>query len=50
MTDAKLYLSDEPSLGLAPKTRIAVMEALLAIDLKESAMFIAEQKCRPSRG
>ncbi len=43
MTDAKLYLSDEPSLGLAPKLGIAVMEALLAIDLKDSAMFIAEQ-------
>ena len=43
MTDAKLYLSDEPTLGLAPKIGIAVMEALLAIDLKDSAMFIAEQ-------
>ena len=43
MTDAKLYLSDEPSLGLAPKLGIAVMQALLAIDLKDSAMFIAEQ-------
>jgi branched-chain amino acid transport system ATP-binding protein len=38
-----LYLSDEPSLGLAPKLGIAVMQALLAIDLKDSAMFIAEQ-------
>jgi branched-chain amino acid transport system ATP-binding protein len=43
MTDAKLYLSDEPSLGLAPKIGLAVMDALLAIDLKDSAMFIAEQ-------
>ena len=43
MTDAKLYLADEPTLGLAPKIGIAVMEALLAIDLKESAIFIAEQ-------
>ena len=43
MTDAKLYLSDEPSLGLAPKIGMAVMDALLAIDLKDSAMFIAEQ-------
>ena len=43
MTDAKLYLADEPSLGLAPKIGMAVMEALLAIDLKDSAMFIAEQ-------
>lgn len=43
MTDAKLYLADEPSLGLAPKIGIGVMEALLKIDLSDSAMFIAEQ-------
>jgi branched-chain amino acid transport system ATP-binding protein len=43
MADAKLYLADEPSLGLAPKIGIAVMEALLEIDLQESAMIIAEQ-------
>ena len=43
MTDAKLYLADEPTLGLAPKIGIAVMQALLAIDLQDSAMFIAEQ-------
>jgi branched-chain amino acid transport system ATP-binding protein len=43
MTDAKLYLADEPSLGLAPKIGIGVMEALLRIDLTASAMFIAEQ-------
>lgn len=43
MTDAKLYLVDEPSLGLAPKIGQSVMEALLRIDLKRSAMFIAEQ-------
>ena len=43
MTDAKLYLADEPSLGLAPKIGMGVMEALLAIDLKDSAMLIAEQ-------
>ncbi len=43
MTDAKLYLADEPSLGLAPKIGLGVMEALLKIDLSGSAMFIAEQ-------
>ncbi len=43
MTDAKLYLADEPSLGLAPKIGIGVMEALLKIDLSDSALFIAEQ-------
>lgn len=43
MTDAKLYLADEPTLGLAPKIGMNVMEALLKIDLSDSAMFIAEQ-------
>ena len=43
MTEAKLYLADEPSLGLAPKIGIGVMEALLKIDLTGSAMMIAEQ-------
>lgn len=43
MTDAKLYLADEPSLGLAPKIGIGVMEALLKIELIDSAMIIAEQ-------
>ncbi len=43
MADAKLYLADEPSLGLAPKIAIGVMEALLKIELSGSAMIIAEQ-------
>jgi len=43
MTDAKLYLADEPSLGLAPKIGKGVMEALLKIELSNSAMIIAEQ-------
>lgn len=43
MAKAKLYLADEPSLGLAPKIGIAVMETLLKIDLSDSAMMIAEQ-------
>jgi branched-chain amino acid transport system ATP-binding protein len=43
MTDAKLYLADEPTLGLAPKIGIGVMETLLKIDLKNAAMLIAEQ-------
>ena len=43
MTDAKLYLADEPSLGLAPKIGKGVMEALLKIELSGSAMIIAEQ-------
>ena len=43
MAHAKLYLADEPSSGLSPKIGIAVMEALLKIDLSGSAMIIAEQ-------
>ncbi|MFO1351488.1 MAG: ATP-binding cassette domain-containing protein [Gammaproteobacteria bacterium] len=43
MADAKLYLVDEPSLGLAPKISRAVIDALCAVDLQDSAMVIAEQ-------
>ena len=49
MTDAKLYLADEPSLGLAPKIGLGVMEALLKIELSDSAMIIAEAECRVVR-
>ena len=42
MADAKLYLIDEPSLGLAPKISKRVMEALWALPV-EGAMIIAEQ-------
>ena len=50
MADAKLYLADEPSLGLAPKIGIGVMEALLKIDLNHSAMVIAEQNIAVLKG
>lgn len=43
MADAKLYLIDEPSLGLAPKISQRVIEALVDIDLDGKAMVIAEQ-------
>lgn len=43
MADAKLYLVDEPSLGLAPKIGKSVVEALMALQLGDSAMVIAEQ-------
>lgn len=43
MVDAHLYLADEPSLGLAPKIGKGVMEALMSIELGDSAMIIAEQ-------
>ena len=42
MTEARLYLIDEPSLGLAPKISERVMEALWALPV-EGAMIIAEQ-------
>lgn len=43
MSEASLYLVDEPTLGLAPKIGKAVLDALLAIELGQSAMVIAEQ-------
>jgi branched-chain amino acid transport system ATP-binding protein len=43
MSDASLFLVDEPSLGLAPKIGKAVIDALMQIDLGSSAMIIAEQ-------
>lgn len=43
MADARLYLIDEPSLGLAPKISQRVVEALVDIDLDGKAMIIAEQ-------
>lgn len=43
MIDARLYLADEPTLGLAPKIGLTVMNALLDIELGQSAMLIAEQ-------
>ncbi len=42
MTEARLYLVDEPSLGLAPKISDAVMQALWELPV-EGAMIIAEQ-------
>jgi branched-chain amino acid transport system ATP-binding protein len=43
MADASLFLVDEPSLGLAPKIGKSVIEALMGVELGESAMLIAEQ-------
>lgn len=43
MADAELFLVDEPSLGLAPKIGKSVVEALMAVELGNSAMMIAEQ-------
>ncbi len=43
MAEASLYLVDEPSLGLAPKFGKGVLDALLSVELGQSAMVIAEQ-------
>lgn len=43
MADASLFLVDEPSLGLAPKIGKGVMDALMGLELGNSAMVIAEQ-------
>lgn len=43
MGDARLYLVDEPSLGLAPKISLGLVAALCQIDLGDGAMIIAEQ-------
>ncbi len=42
MSDARLYLIDEPALGLAPKVSKRVMDALWALPVN-GAMIIAEQ-------
>jgi branched-chain amino acid transport system ATP-binding protein len=43
MADASLFLVDEPSLGLAPKIGKGVLDALMSVELGDSAMIIAEQ-------
>jgi branched-chain amino acid transport system ATP-binding protein len=43
MSDARLFLVDEPSLGLAPKISQSLVEALSRVDLSDGAMVIAEQ-------
>ena len=43
MAEASLFLVDEPSLGLAPKIGKGVLEALMSVELGQSAMVIAEQ-------
>jgi branched-chain amino acid transport system ATP-binding protein len=43
MADASLFLVDEPSLGLAPKIGKGVIDALMGVELGDSAMVIAEQ-------
>ena len=50
MGDVKLYLVDEPSLGLAPKISRAVIDALINVDLADGAMVIAEQNLQLLEG
>jgi branched-chain amino acid transport system ATP-binding protein len=50
MGDVKLYLVDEPSLGLAPKISRAVIDALMKVELTEGAMVIAEQNLQLLEG
>ena len=50
MGDVKLYLVDEPSLGLAPKISRAVIDALMKVQLTEGAKVIAEQNLQLLEG
>ena len=50
MGDASLYLIDEPSLGLAPKISLGLIEALGQINLSSGAMIIAEQNLSMLQG
>jgi len=43
MEEAKLYLIDEPTLGLAPKIYSSLLNAIWSLNLKNSSMIIAEQ-------
>jgi branched-chain amino acid transport system ATP-binding protein len=43
MTDADVYLIDEPSLGLAPGIISALMDSLFSVGVEGGAMIIAEQ-------
>ncbi len=43
MEEAKLYLIDEPTLGLAPKIYSSLLNAIWSLNLNNSSMIIAEQ-------
>lgn len=43
MTDAKVYLIDEPSLGLAPGLGTGLVSSLMELDLAGGALILAEQ-------
>lgn len=43
MSEARVYLVDEPSLGLGPGIAKGICDTLLSLDLKGGALLIAEQ-------
>ena len=43
MVDAKLYLIDEPTNGLAPKIYSSLLNAIWSLNLNDRSMIIAEQ-------
>lgn len=43
MSEARLYLVDEPSLGLGPGIATGICDTLLTLDLQGGALLIAEQ-------
>lgn len=43
MTDARVYLVDEPSLGLAPGIGTSLVRTLMELDLEGGALLLAEQ-------
>jgi branched-chain amino acid transport system ATP-binding protein len=43
MADARVYLADEPSLGLAPGIGTSLVRTLMELDLEGGALVIAEQ-------
>ena len=43
MADARIYLIDEPSLGLGPGIARGVIDTLLSFELKDGVMLLAEQ-------
>ena len=43
MSEARVYLVDEPSLGLGPGIAKGICDTLMSLDLKGGALLIAEQ-------
>jgi branched-chain amino acid transport system ATP-binding protein len=43
MADARVYLADEPSLGLAPGIGTSLVRTLMDLDLEGGALVLAEQ-------